>query len=164
MGLRPVQMARLHAPLVEFGQTPSMRATRRKHAMPIEVTCKSCHSTFRVKEAHAGRRGICPRCKSPVEVPFLPVQAEVEAPSEPPPKRRPNQQLVMQEILEAFTGEIPPVKRTFGYFLGSLILTVAMLILPAIYLAMIAAIAYLLFVHATTNFGPKSPIHGFWSL
>lgn len=132
--------------------------------MPLEVTCASCHSTFRVKEAHAGKRGTCPRCKSSVAVPTVPVQEDVEASEALPLKRKPNQQLGMQEILEAFTGEIPPVKRTFGYVVGSLILTVAMLILPAIYLAMIAAIAYLLFVHATTNIGPKSPIRGFWSL
>jgi Zn-dependent protease with chaperone function len=70
----------------------------------------------------------------------------------------------MQEILQAFDGEIQPVKRTLGYAFGTLILSLAMLILPALYLGMIAGIAYMLFLHATTSLGSGSPIRGIWSL
>jgi Zn-dependent protease with chaperone function len=57
----------------------------------------------------------------------------------------------MQEILQAFRGPIQPVRRTAAYRVGILILAVAMLVLPALYLGLVAAVAYLLYLHATLN-------------
>lgn len=37
--------------------------------MPIPVTCPTCQRTFRVGDRFAGRRGLCPGCRSVVEVP-----------------------------------------------------------------------------------------------
>ncbi len=50
--------------------------------MPIQVECPSCHTTIRVPDEHAGRRGRCPRCKA-VFVATAPAR-----PGRPSPPRR----------------------------------------------------------------------------
>lgn len=37
--------------------------------MPIQVTCSSCKTSFKVSERFAGREGPCPKCKSPIRIP-----------------------------------------------------------------------------------------------
>jgi Zn-dependent protease with chaperone function len=53
--------------------------------------------------------------------------------------------------LRSFQGDVRPVRRQAAYGLGLLVLAVALLVLPAVYLALVAAVAYLLYLHATTN-------------
>ncbi len=43
--------------------------------MAIAVQCASCNSSFRVKDAQAGKRGKCPRCGSVIHVPGGGLQA-----------------------------------------------------------------------------------------
>jgi hypothetical protein len=38
--------------------------------MPIDVTCPNGHS-LKIKEKYAGKAGLCPRCKAPIQVPAL---------------------------------------------------------------------------------------------
>lgn len=40
--------------------------------MPISFTCESCRQTVSVSRKYAGRKGLCPRCKSPTRVPGEP--------------------------------------------------------------------------------------------
>jgi Zn-dependent protease with chaperone function len=70
----------------------------------------------------------------------------------------------MQDILQAFRGDIPPVRRTAFYRVGILVLAAAMLVLPALYLALVAAVAYLVFVHATVNLAAVSRMGSVWAL
>jgi Zn-dependent protease with chaperone function len=149
--------------------------------MTIAVTCGSCKTNLRVKDEHAGKRAKCPRCQAVVQIPQPldeleiiendpipfkrpPSQAVVEIPplldelevidKEPgplkrPPKRKP--QLLKRDILEAFEDDIPPVKRTASYAVGVLFVSIAMLMLPALYILLLAGIAFLLYYHATSN-------------
>jgi predicted Zn finger-like uncharacterized protein len=39
--------------------------------MPMQVECPSCRATIQVPEAHAGKRGRCPRCKAVFSAPVL---------------------------------------------------------------------------------------------
>jgi Zn-dependent protease with chaperone function len=57
----------------------------------------------------------------------------------------------MREILDSFRGTIQPVRRTAAYGLGILVLALAMLVLPTLYLLLVAGVAYLLYFHATSN-------------
>jgi Zn-dependent protease with chaperone function len=118
--------------------------------MTIAVTCRSCKTTVQVKDEHAGKRGKCPRCQAVVEVPRPPTPDEKSV----PPSRHPTTRaahLIMQEILDAFRGDIQPVKKTAAYGLGILVLAVAMLVLPTLYLLLVSGFAYLLYFHATSN-------------
>jgi len=54
-------------------------------------------------------------------------------------------------VLGALDGRVNPVKKPLPYFLGLLTVTVAMVLLPIIYLALIAVVGYLVFLHATEN-------------
>jgi Zn-dependent protease with chaperone function len=132
--------------------------------MAISVTCGSCKTAFRVKDEHAGKRGKCPRCQAALEVP---------SPSPPDekkvaPMRRPaagaSPQLVMRGILQAFQGDIQPVRRTVAYRMGIVILTGAMLLLPALYLGILTAVAYLLYFHATVHLAVITTMRNWWAL
>jgi Zn-dependent protease with chaperone function len=131
--------------------------------MTIAVTCGSCQATFRVKDEHAGKRGKCPRCQAAVEVP-APRGPEPKDAAVPRPAAGAPQERLLREILGAFQGDIQPVRRTAGYAVGALILTVAMLVLPALYLALIAGIGYLLYYHATTDLAPVTAMRNWWAL
>ncbi len=59
--------------------------------MPIQVSCNSCFAVFSVRDEHAGKRGKCPDCGSPVSIPN---RAKGGAPTRParaaataPPRR-----------------------------------------------------------------------------
>jgi predicted Zn finger-like uncharacterized protein len=71
--------------------------------------------------------------------------ARVLASEETKPSRTPAQ------ILTAFRGEIEPVKPTLLYRLWVLIVAAAMILLPLIYVGLIALVAYGLFFHAVHN-------------
>ncbi len=59
-----------------------------------------------------------------------------------------NEELAKQ-IEEAFSKEIEPVETTFLYKLGLFVVSVVMLLLPVIYVSIIAVIGFGLFYHAT---------------
>lgn len=149
--------------------------------MTIAVTCGSCKKHFRVKDEHAGKRCKCPRCQAVVGIPLTLDELEVIEKERPPlrhpprlvvveiplpldelevvekersPLRRPAERrtpLVKRDILKAFEDDIEPVKRTAAYGVGVVVLSVAMLVLPTIYILLVAGLAFLLFFHATVN-------------
>jgi Zn-dependent protease with chaperone function len=99
-----------------------------------------------------------------VEVPLLVVPDAKKSETRRLPAAGASPQLILQEILEAFHGHIPPVRTTIGYRAGILILSVAMLVLPALYLALIAAVGYALFYHATANLAGINKLRNWWAL
>ncbi len=148
--------------------------------MPIPVDCPACRASFRVGDQHAGKAGRCPRCREVVRVPQArPAQAEVEVeetyglddPSLAAPARaaavraatrasakvaspalapsRPTR--TPMEILAAFRGEIRPVRPTLLYRAWILIIAATMVLLPAIYVALIGLVGYAVYLHATAN-------------
>ena len=149
--------------------------------MTIAVTCGSCKTNLRVKDEHAGKRGKCPRCQSVLVIPrpldelevieneptsfkrpssqaieeISPLLDELEVienePTSvrPPPKER--SRLAKRDVLDAFEDDIEPVKRTASYAVGVLFVSVAMLMLPALYILLVFGVAFLLFYHTTFN-------------
>jgi Zn-dependent protease with chaperone function len=132
--------------------------------MTISVTCGSCKAAFRVKDEHAGKRGKCPRCQAAVEIPSPLAPDEKKGVPLRQSAAGTAPHLVMREIREAFQGDIQPVPRTALYRAGILILTVAMLVLPALYVALVAAVAYLLCFHATVNLAVIGAMRRWWAL
>jgi Zn-dependent protease with chaperone function len=122
--------------------------------MTIAVTCCSCRTTFRVKDEHAGKRGKCPRCQTAINVP---------ATTEPEPQPAILKSLSIRDILNAFHGVIDPVPRTGAYRVGIVIVTLAMLLLPVIYLGLMAGVVYLLFLHATVNVHATSQMRSWYA-
>ena len=56
-----------------------------------------------------------------------------------------------QRVLEALNGQVETVRRPFLYSVATFVVAVAMVILPLIYLALIALVSYGVFYHATEN-------------
>ena len=133
--------------------------------MVTRMTCGACHAVLRVKGATAGARGNCPNCRAPVEVPGAsapPVDAEAPAPSELTGGT--GQAPLMRDILQGFRGDIVPVRRTATYHVTALVVAAAVLLLPTIYLALIGAVAVLLFLHVTMSLGAVAGTHSLVAL
>ncbi len=75
--------------------------------------------------------------------------------------QRPVKSDLMSTILGGFDGEFPPVARRIGYRLGLILVTMAMVVLPLLYLGLVAGVIYLLYWHATANLGPLKSTHSF---
>jgi Zn-dependent protease with chaperone function len=134
------------------------------NAMTIAVTCGSCKTAFRVKDEHAGKRGKCPRCQAAVEVPSPPAPGQETVAPVRRPEAGASAHLVMREILQAFQGEVRPVRKRAAYGVGVLLLSAALLVLPALYLALVGAVAYLLYLHATVNLPVVGRMRSWWAL
>ena len=141
----------------------------------IGVDCPHCQNSFVVDEIYAGKRGRCPQCRESLRVPpgavpdpdpGVPKAVEDDqgyglerspaagaiarsvavskAPNiEPRPTRTP------AEILGAFRGEIDPVRPTMAYRAWILVVAAVMLLLPMIYLGLVALVGYGIYWHAT---------------
>ncbi len=129
--------------------------------MSIALTCPTCQAAFKVKPEYAGKRGQCPRCKTALQVPLTgeprpaaPAERS-KAPTLPASREceRPEAAALMRRVLDAFDGDIPPGRTTVGYRVGILFVTAAMLLLPVLYLLLIAGVGYALTWHATANVG-----------
>ena len=46
--------------------------------MPIRMNCPACHAKLAIPDQYAGRRGKCPKCSSPIDVPTT---------GDPPPRQ-----------------------------------------------------------------------------
>src|SRR5947209_11877717 len=119
--------------------------------MAIPLTCTLCHATFTVKDALAGQAGKCPNCRALLQVPTAPVPAPPAATGRAArsARRAESATELMQRILGAFDGDFPRVRRTLRYRLAALFVTAAMLVLPALYVALIGLMVALLYWHAT---------------
>jgi len=56
--------------------------------MGIEVFCEYCFHTMTVKNSNAGKRGRCPECREPIEVPLESEQSSFPAVAPLPPRRK----------------------------------------------------------------------------
>ena len=54
--------------------------------MTIQVTCTKCLKRFNVADAHAGKTGACPSCKSPIKIPDRSEEVVIHAPESFGPK------------------------------------------------------------------------------
>lgn len=50
--------------------------------MPIDVVCPGCLVRFKVSDQHAGKKGLCPKCKHEILVPSKKEQVVVHAPED----------------------------------------------------------------------------------
>jgi Zn-dependent protease with chaperone function len=113
-----------------------------------------------VKENFAGRRGSCPHCHTSIEVP----SANAERMPDTPQRRVSEREARLREILDAFDGEIEPIRTTCLYRLGLLFVTIAMVLLPVVYVLLIVGVIGLLIVYAIYGIGVIRHIHSIYAL
>ncbi len=133
----------------------------------IVVDCPHCRASLRVKDELAGRRGKCPKCQAVVIVPRRrpaadrvaerqPEAATASVTAAPQPlaaahARQPPPAADRSEVLRQLGGHIAPVPTSLGYKGAVLLVAVVMLLLPVVYVAIIAGVALLLYLHVVTN-------------
>lgn len=129
--------------------------------MPIRGTCDSCGAAFRVPDERAGQRRRCPRCRALVDVPG---RNPVSPPDADEAGSKSLGPVSLKDILEAFHGDIEPVRRTLVYRISVVILAGVLLMLPVAYLALIAGVGWLLVYHVTHTIDAIARTHSIWAL
>jgi Zn-dependent protease with chaperone function len=67
---------------------------------------------------------------------------------------------LQQKVLSAFNGNIEPVKTSISYRIGILAVTVVMLVLPLIYIGLIALVGYGVYYHMVNHAGIMTSVRG----
>jgi hypothetical protein len=73
---------------------------------------------------------------------------------------KPSPQELQRAVQAAFVGEIPPVKVPFSYRCGILLVSVVMVLLPLIYVALIALCCYGVYYHMTNHYQMVGAVEG----
>jgi Zn-dependent protease with chaperone function len=144
----------------------------------IAVQCEQCGGSFRVAESLSGKRGKCPKCKAPLQVPELPatragpaevtpsraasVSSEAASSTKPHPVAavaEPARAAVAgspelyREVMAGFQGNIAKIREPLSYKLGALLVAVVMVLLPMIYIALIGLVCYAVYYHTVNHLG-----------
>ncbi len=140
--------------------------------MAIKVQCAACQSSFQVADQHAGKTATCPSCKKPLKIPIRQAPAARKqspptqsAPAAPPakatkaakqntkaqPAQRQNRAQQSAQLLAGLEGSIQRTRPTIAYRLGALIVALVMILLPIIYIGLIALAGYGVYYHAVNN-------------
>lgn len=115
------------------------------------VECDGCGAKFRVQERHLGKRGKCPGCQTTITIGkgvAFPAPAGSESTAGSPP---PSDALNEERLRQALTEPIRPVRPKLTYRLGLLVATLAVLLTPIVYLALIGAVGYGVYYHAVNH-------------
>jgi Peptidase family M48 len=149
--------------------------------VPITIVCSQCQQPLSVKEEHAGKRGKCPKCQAIIPIPAAsavqsapksaagpparsavqvsaqlagpppaPAKTAVSKPPPAPPMRPP--QSMREKVFAGFRAPaIERVGATPLYQLGILLTAFLMILLPLIYIAIIALVCLVVWWHLTHN-------------
>src|ERR1700761_459451 len=102
-----------------------------------KCACQNCGTHIEFPLEAAGMTYDCPHCQQPTEL-------SLEAPPPIDPSR-----LSAAEILNAFEpGGIQPTRTSFFYQVGLVLVTLVMVVLPVIYVAMIATMGWAVYWYA----------------
>ena len=125
--------------------------------MAVTIECPKCLMRAKVKEELLGRRAKCNKCGEAmilVAARESPQEAATARQSEKPqPRAKRPPRVTDAEILAALDGEYPRVRHTPAYTLALLVVAGVMVLLPLIYVAIIALVGYGAFWHGVHNQG-----------
>ena len=82
---------------------------------------------------------------------FLPHDTLKQSPVSSKKRQKSRIEELREPILNAFQGNIPPVKTSFFYKLGLMFVAFAMILLPLLYLALIGGVSYGVYWHSVYN-------------
>ncbi|MBN2579921.1 MAG: M48 family metalloprotease [Pirellulales bacterium] len=145
--------------------------------MHVTARCPQCGTSLKIRAELAGKRGQCPKCRAILRVPELANQAKGVPDASPPsaaavprtaaehpaaglaaaaPPAFEDEATRRRRLLEALAGEIKPVRKSPAYLLALPLVAVFMILLPLLYLGLIAAAGWLVYYHAVHHTGMLS--------
>lgn len=148
--------------------------------MALTITCSKCAHTLKAKDALAGKKVMCPKCQAIIAIPALaPTAAKTDAgaakkgspgasleriPGRPWGERSavaapapPDPSLTPEQVRAAFRGQIEVPRVSAARKVGTLLVLGVLFGLVLVYLAMLAAVAWLVYWLATHDFGESIP-------
>lgn len=114
--------------------------------MPISVTCPQCNNTLRVRDDQAGKRGRCPKCQGPVQIPAAEQGAAKSAPAAAAPKPAEGASKVTvpasaeerrAKLLDPLAGNIEKSLAPFSFRLRMFLAAMVICLLPVLYVVLI---------------------------
>jgi hypothetical protein len=110
--------------------------------VPISVTCPQCSTTLKVKDELAGKRGKCPKCEGPVQIPAASAaEMKPAGPTSVSPKSPKGIPLSAAErqakILDPLSGQIEKLSAPFSFRLRMFLAATATCLLPAFYAVLV---------------------------
>lgn len=128
--------------------------------MSIRVICPGCETSLNAPEKAIGRTSKCPKCSSQVVIaaatdtkpspsPAPSNATKAKSPPRAAAKAEAPQaaRLTIDRLLSEFHGPIDRVRRTLLYRVSILVSFVTMLLMPLVYLCIIAATCYVVYYH-----------------
>jgi Zn-dependent protease with chaperone function len=118
----------------------------------IDVTCPGCGRSYRIPSRAAGKRGTCKKCGTHFSIPQTTSDAQSSAPLPKPPGLS-KQAAQTQQVLQLLGDSIafPKQRITVAHRLTALVVAGLMLLLPIVYVAFVAGVAWLTWWHATND-------------
>ena len=107
-----------------------------------KCSCSECGNHIQFPIEAAGITIACPHCQQQT-------QLTLNAPSEVEPSASAPDTVSAVEILGAFAGPVRRTRTSLVYQLGLILVTLTMIVLPIIYLALVAAAAWGVYLYAT---------------
>lgn len=153
--------------------------------MAIVMKCPSCNEKLSIKDEYAGRKGKCPKCQKPIQVPAqtaavgaAAAAGAAVAPGSPRGVRRaapkdsgesimaassshlfvklPDApEEIRESVLNAFHGTITPPKVSLLRKLGTLFVLGVLLIMPLFYIAAVGGLGFAIYWLATSTAVPS---------
>jgi Zn-dependent protease with chaperone function len=121
--------------------------------VPIQFNCPICDASFRVKDELAGKKAGYKRCGGSLVIPHPKPELDmVQGTGAKLQLTKSSRAIVAQRqkaILDAFDGNIKPVRVSIAYRLSALMVMCVMLVLPLIYVCFIGLIGALVVYHFT---------------
>jgi hypothetical protein len=131
--------------------------------LAISVSCPKCSHALKAKEELAGKKVMCPKCQAVIVVPGPKGGSISSTPSSGPSAASAKAAaptlpaITAEQLAAAFTGQIELPKVSAIRRLGTWLVLLVLLFLVAVYLAILAGLAFGVYYLATSDFGPTIP-------
>lgn len=131
--------------------------------MAISVSCPKCSHALKAKEELAGKKVMCPKCQAVIVVPGPKRASVASTPSSSPGTAAIKTAVPVtpattaEQIAAAFTGQIELPKVSFGRRWGTWLVLAVLLLLVAVYFAILGGLAFGVYWLATHDFGTSIP-------
>jgi hypothetical protein len=131
--------------------------------LAISVSCPKCSHALKAKEELAGKKVMCPKCQAVIVVPGVKGASASSTPSTGPtaaatkPAVPTTPTITAEQLAAAFTGQIELPKVSLGRRLGTWLVLVVLLLLVAVYFAILGGLGFGVYWLATHDFGTSIP-------